>query len=122
MDSPSDPNFAVTAEEFRRQASNNELITYAPIVWCAETWQHICMGIEIDELLHPPKKVLQSLKEHFPHISGKQTRNYISEFDIRSLLLAWEFKTRYNQKALEVILHGTLGYTFDETLAFLQQF
>lgn len=109
-------DIVLTSEWFRAKAIKRDFVTYAPVVWCAETVLCNSIGVSVDELLHPAKEVCRKLGSN----RTKRFRDVIDRNRIKEQLDSYRDKTRYNRKLLSVICDGGLGYTFTEVLDFIR--
>lgn len=109
-------DIVLTSEWFRAKAIKRDFVTYAPVVWCAETVLCNSIGVGVDELLYPAKEVCRKLGSN----RTKRFRDVIDRNRIKEQLDSYRDKTRYNRKLLSVICDGGLGYTFTEVLDFIR--
>lgn len=116
MDPLSNNDIILSADWIQRKVYNYEFVTYAPVVWCAETVLCNSIGVGVDELLHPAKEVCRKLGSN----RTKRFRDVIDRNRIKEQLDSYRDKTRYNRKSLSVICDGGLGYTFTEVLDFIR--
>lgn len=106
----------LSADWIQRKVYNYDFVTYAPVVWCAETVLCNSFRVSVDELLHPAKEVCRKLGSN----RTKRFRDVIDRNRIKEQLDSYRDKTRYNRKSLSVICDGGLGYTFTEVLDFIR--
>ena len=116
MDPLSNNDIILFTDWLQRKVYNYEFVTYAPVVWCAETVLCNSIGVGVDELLHPAKEVCRKLGSN----RTKRFRDVIDRNRIKEQLDSYRDKTRYNRKLLSVICDGGLGYTFTEVLDFIR--
>lgn len=116
MDPLSNNDIILSTDWLQRKVYNYEFVTYAPVVWCAETVLCNSIGVGVDELLHPAKEVCRKLGSN----RTKRFRDVIDRNRIKEQLDSYRDKTRYNRKLLSVICDGELGYTFTEVLDFIR--
>lgn len=108
-------DIVLTSEWFRAKAIKRDFVTYAPVVWCAETLACICLGIGVNELLHPANSVAEKLGDK----RTKMLRNILPNKGVRDALLKYRQHSKYNKKVIDVICSGGSGYSYDETIVFL---
>lgn len=61
MDPLSNNDIILSTDWLQRKVYNYEFVTYAPVVWRAETVLCNSIGVSVDELLHPAKEVCRKL-------------------------------------------------------------
>lgn len=110
-------DIVLTSEWFRAKAIKRDFVTYAPVVWCAETLACICLGIGVDELLHPANSVAEKLGDK----RTKRFRDILPKNGIRDTLLQHSQSSKYNQKVIDVICNGSKGYSYDDAVIFLDK-
>lgn len=115
MDPVTPEDVMLTSEVFKAKAFKRDFVTYAPVVWCAETLACSCLGIHVDELLHPATEVARLLEDK----RTKRLRDILNPCQVVDTLNTLLLHSKYNKKTLKVICSGELGYTYDETICFL---
>lgn len=115
MDPVTPKDIMLTSEVFKAKAFKRDFVTYAPVVWCAETLACHCLGIPVDELLHPATEVAK----HLGDMKTKRLRDVLNSHHVVDTLNTLLYSSKYNQKTLKVICSGELGYTYGETICFL---
>lgn len=102
MDPLNNNDIILSADWIQRKVYNYDFVTYAPVVWCAETVLCNSIGVGVDELLHPAKEVCRKLGSN----RTKRFRDVIDRNRIKEQLDSYRDKTRYNRKLLSVICDG----------------
>lgn len=119
VDSVQHPELPMSPDEFKRHAVTADNVTFAPIVWCAETVALKLLDQDIDELTGNAKVVGNILADVSGIRQFKHTDVTLAGVDVKSAIDTYAAKESVNKKSLHAVFYDEPAYTKSEGIEFL---